>query len=134
MLRVKEMHDKIAAQAADLEVWNKTLERRVADQLSQIERVSRLKRLLAPQIAELIVADSNERVLQSHRRDETCAASRVLQKTRSPKKSSHCWTNTMPIWVPSFINTRGLWNAFQGMGSWSCLMTHCLARILRCAR
>jgi len=69
MLRVKEMHDKIAAQAADLATWNKTLEQRVSDQLSQIERVSRLKRFLAPQIAELIVAGDNEHVLRSHRRD-----------------------------------------------------------------
>jgi class 3 adenylate cyclase len=69
MLRVKEMHDKIAAQAADLATWNKTLEQRVSDQLSQIERVSRLKRFLAPQIAELIIAEDNEHVLRSHRRD-----------------------------------------------------------------
>lgn len=71
MLRVKEMHDRIAAQAADLATWNKTLEQRVAEQLAQIERVSRLKRFLAPQVAELIVAESNERVLQSHRREIT---------------------------------------------------------------
>jgi adenylate cyclase len=71
MLRVKEMHDKIAAQAADLASWNRTLEIRVADQLGQIERVSRLKRFLAPQIAELIIAGCNEQVLESHRREIT---------------------------------------------------------------
>jgi adenylate cyclase len=71
MLRVKEMHDKIAAQAADLATWNKTLEDRVADQLGQIERVSRLKRFLAPQVAELIVAEHNEQILESHRREIT---------------------------------------------------------------
>jgi adenylate cyclase len=71
MLRVKEMHDKIAAQAADLATWNRTLEKRVADQLDQIERVSRLKRFLAPQVAELIVAESNEHILESHRREIT---------------------------------------------------------------
>jgi adenylate cyclase len=71
MLRVKEMHDKIVAQADDLATWNKTLEKRVADQLGQIERVSRLKRFLAPQVAELIVAESNEQILESHRREIT---------------------------------------------------------------
>jgi adenylate cyclase len=71
MLRVKEMHDRIATQAADLATWNRTLEQRVAEQLTQIERVSRLKRFLAPQVAELIVAEGNERVLQSHRREIT---------------------------------------------------------------
>ncbi|MGB7832400.1 MAG: response regulator [Xanthobacteraceae bacterium] len=71
MLRVKEMHDKIVAQADDLATWNRTLEKRVADQLGQIERVSRLKRFLAPQVAELIVAESNEQILESHRREIT---------------------------------------------------------------
>ena len=71
MLRVKEMHDKIVAQADDLATWNRNLEKRVADQLGQIERVSRLKRFLAPQVAELIVAESNEQILESHRREIT---------------------------------------------------------------
>ena len=44
MLRVKELYDKVADQAADLAKWNKTLEERVADQLAQIERAGRLKR------------------------------------------------------------------------------------------
>jgi class 3 adenylate cyclase len=71
MLRVKELHDKVAAQAADLATWNKTLEQRVADQLKQIERSDRLKRFLAPQIAEVILSEGNEKVLESHRRDIT---------------------------------------------------------------
>jgi adenylate cyclase len=69
MLRVKELHDKIASQAADLAKWNKTLEERVADQLTQIERAGRLKRFLAPQIAELVLNDGDDKVLESHRRD-----------------------------------------------------------------
>ena len=71
MLRVKELHDKVAAQAADLASWNKTLEQRVADQLKQIERSDRLKRFLAPQIADLILSEGNEKVLESHRREIT---------------------------------------------------------------
>jgi class 3 adenylate cyclase len=71
MLRVKELHDKIAAQAVDLATWNKTLEQRVADQLSQIERAGRLKRFLAPQVAELVLGEGNEHLLDSHRRDVT---------------------------------------------------------------
>jgi adenylate cyclase len=71
MLRIKEMHDKIASQAADLALWNKTLEQRVADQLKQIERIGRLKRFLAPQIAELIVEEGKEQILESHRQEVT---------------------------------------------------------------
>src|SRR6185369_10112290 len=71
MLRVKELHDQITCQAADLARWNKTLEQRVADQLSQLERASRLKRFLAPQVAELVLNKENEHLLDSHRRDVT---------------------------------------------------------------
>jgi adenylate cyclase len=70
VLRIKELHDTVTAQAADLASWNKTLEQRVADQITEIERVGRLKRFLAPQVAELILSSGgDERILESHRRD-----------------------------------------------------------------
>jgi len=69
VLRIKELHDTVTAQATDLASWNKTLEQRVADQVTEIERVGRLKRFLAPQVAELILSSGSEKVLESHRRD-----------------------------------------------------------------
>jgi adenylate cyclase len=69
VLRLKALHDQVQAQAADLATWNRTLEQRVTDQVAEIERVSRLKRFLAPQIAELVLSSGDERVLESHRRD-----------------------------------------------------------------
>lgn len=71
MLRVKELTDQVQAQAADLAQWNRTLEQRVEEQLTQIERMSRLKRFLPPQVAELIMTSGDERLLDSHRRDVT---------------------------------------------------------------
>ncbi|HWL92145.1 MAG TPA: response regulator [Phycisphaerae bacterium] len=68
MLRFKALHDKVHAQAADLADWNRTLEARVASQLSEIERAQQLKRFLPPQVAELI-ANGNTDALKSHRRD-----------------------------------------------------------------
>src|SRR2546421_181579 len=62
-------HAQVQAQAAELAVWNKTLEERVAAQLVEIERMARLKRFFAPSLAELIVSSGNERILESHRRD-----------------------------------------------------------------
>jgi len=41
------------------------------DQLSQLERASRLRRFLAPQVAELVLDKDNEHLLDSHRRDVT---------------------------------------------------------------
>lgn len=63
MLRLKTLHDEIA----DL---NTSLERRVAKQVDEIQRVSRLKRFLAPQVAEAILRSPDaETALKSHRRD-----------------------------------------------------------------
>jgi len=69
VLRLKALHDQVQAQAADLATWNRTLEQRVADQVAEIERVGRLKRFLAPQIAELVLSSGDGRMLESHRRD-----------------------------------------------------------------
>ncbi len=70
-LERKQLLDQVRTQAADLATWNHTLEQRVADQLAEIERVGRLKRFLSPQIAEIVMAKGNERLLESHRRDIT---------------------------------------------------------------
>jgi class 3 adenylate cyclase len=77
ILRIKALHDtveeqatRLRAQAAELADWNRTLEQRVAEQLGEIERVSRLKRFLPPQLAEMVIAASDdEHLLESHRRD-----------------------------------------------------------------
>jgi len=70
VLRLKALHDQVMGQAAELSQWNRTLEQRVADQLQELERASRLKRFLAPQVADLI-SSGDERVLDGHRRDVT---------------------------------------------------------------
>jgi len=69
MLRIKALHDTVQQQAAELAAWNRTLEERVAAQLDEIEKVGRLKRFLAPQLAEMIVSSGDEGILDSHRRD-----------------------------------------------------------------
>jgi class 3 adenylate cyclase len=45
------------------------LEERVTAQVNQLERMNRLKRFLAPSLAELIVSTGDESILESHRRD-----------------------------------------------------------------
>jgi class 3 adenylate cyclase len=76
MLRIKALHDtvreqaqRLELQAAELASWNQTLEARVAAQVSEIERIGRLKRFLAPQLAETIIAAGGEAILERHRRD-----------------------------------------------------------------
>jgi class 3 adenylate cyclase len=67
--REAALNRRLAEAQAELEQWNRTLEERVAAQLGQIQRMGRLKRFLAPSLAELIVSSGDESILQSHRRD-----------------------------------------------------------------
>lgn len=71
LLRIKELYETVQTQAAQLAEWNKTLEQRVAEQLAELERISRLKRFFSHQLAELIVSSGDERFLESHRREIT---------------------------------------------------------------
>jgi class 3 adenylate cyclase len=71
MLRIKDLHDRAKGQAAELAALNESLERRVADQVLQIERAGRLKRFLSPQIVDLVLASPTLEALESHRREVT---------------------------------------------------------------
>jgi adenylate cyclase len=71
VLRLKSLHDRVVAQAADLASWNETLEQRVTRQVEEIQRIGRLKHFLPPQIAQLVVSGGQERALESHRRAVT---------------------------------------------------------------
>jgi class 3 adenylate cyclase len=55
----------------DLNKLNQQLEQRVTDQVSEIERMGRLRRFLPAQVADLIVASGAEKQLESHRREIT---------------------------------------------------------------
>ncbi|RWC55233.1 response regulator [Mesorhizobium sp.] len=79
MLRQKALHDTVASQAkrledqaAQLSDWNRSLEQTVAEQVTELERMARLRRFLPEQVADLIVAAGNgDALLQSHRREVT---------------------------------------------------------------
>ena len=62
---LSELHQR-TDEVAEL---NRGLEARVAEQVEELGRVERLKRFLAPQLAELIVSQGDEKILESHRRE-----------------------------------------------------------------
>lgn len=69
---VRAQADKLREQTEQLKDWNKSLEERVATQLGEIERIRKLERFLAPQVAQLIASsDSPEGLLTSQRREVT---------------------------------------------------------------
>lgn len=69
LLRIKAYHDQVQAQARELQEWSLTLERRVEEGVLQVEKLSRMKRFLSPQVAELVVGAGAS--LKSHRAEIT---------------------------------------------------------------
>jgi class 3 adenylate cyclase len=61
--------NELRARTEEIAGWNRELEARVAAQLAEIERTGKLRRFLAPQLADLIVAQGDESILESHRRE-----------------------------------------------------------------
>jgi adenylate cyclase len=70
-LEKKRLRDQEVQLRGQLEEWNKTLEKRVQEQVRQLERLERLKRFFSPQLAELIVSGDAEDPLKTHRREIT---------------------------------------------------------------
>ena len=68
---LRERTEQVEAQSQELVKLNQQLEQRVTDQVGEIERMSRLRRFLPPQVADLIVASGSEKQLESHRREIT---------------------------------------------------------------
>ena len=68
---LRESNNQLEAQSQEVVKLNQQLEQRVADQVSEIERMGRLRRFLPRQVADLIVASGTEKQLESHRREIT---------------------------------------------------------------
>jgi len=59
----------VQAQAAQLKEWNEKLEERVREQVSQLDRLGRLKGFFSAPLAEAIVSGGADELLKPHRRE-----------------------------------------------------------------
>jgi len=64
LLRVKQLHDELAA-------LNAGLEKRVAEQVAEIGRLARLQRFVSPRVGELILSGEVDDPLKTRRREIT---------------------------------------------------------------
>jgi class 3 adenylate cyclase len=64
LLRVKALHDEVTS-------LNAGLEKRVAEQVGEIERLARLKRFVSPRVGDLILAGEVDDPMKTHRREIT---------------------------------------------------------------
>lgn len=71
LLRIKIFHDTVQTQAAQLTEMNAGLERRVQQQIIELQRLAQLKRFFPPYLAERIVAGDIDDPLATHRREVT---------------------------------------------------------------
>jgi adenylate cyclase len=62
MLRIKALHDEVLT-------LNEGLAAKVRDQVEELERVGRLRRFLAPQVAQAIVSAGEDTMLEKRRRE-----------------------------------------------------------------
>lgn len=64
LLRVKTLYDQLAE-------LNASLEKRVAEQVAELERLARLKRFVSPRVGELILSGEVEDPMKTHRKEIT---------------------------------------------------------------
>ena len=69
LLRIKGYHDTIQDQARELTAWNADLEARVSEQVAELDRLTRLRRFLSPQVADLVVSAGEDWLFDTHRRE-----------------------------------------------------------------
>jgi adenylate cyclase len=68
LIRIKHYYDTIESQRAELAELNSNLEARVAEQVEELERLTRLRRFLSPTLADLVLSQGDS-ILESHRRE-----------------------------------------------------------------
>src|SRR5258706_11550347 len=73
LLRIRALHAKVEDQARQLAEWNSRLEERVTEQVSQLDRLARLKRFLSPKVVDLIVTGQLDDPMLTRRREVVVA-------------------------------------------------------------
>ncbi len=73
LLRIKQFHDTVQQQAAELAELNSDLARRVQEQLAELQRLAQLKRFFPAHVAQRIVSGDVDDPLATHRREVTIA-------------------------------------------------------------
>ena len=111
MLRMKELHDQVRAQAAELAAWNGRSRSASSSSSRKIERMDRLKRFLPPQVAELIVSSGDEQRARkpSARRHRgvlrPARLHRLLRNVRARRGDEHAARISRDASAPSFTSS-----------------------------
>jgi class 3 adenylate cyclase len=66
------LNRRVRNQAGEIDALNRDLERKVEHQGYEIGRLARLKQFLPPQVADLVVSEGSDKLLDTHRRYVAC--------------------------------------------------------------
>jgi len=69
LLRIRTLIKTVERQTEELEEWNRTLEEKVQDKVKEVERLTRFRRFLSPQVADVVLSSGGDNMLRSHRRE-----------------------------------------------------------------
>ena len=69
LLRIKSLYDTVQRQSSELAQWNQTLETRVTEQVSELDRLSKLRRFVSPRVCDLILAGEVDDLHKVRRRE-----------------------------------------------------------------
>jgi GAF domain-containing protein len=120
---LRERTSQLEMQSQEVVKLNQQLEQRVANQVGEIERMSRLRRFLPPQVADLIVASggrSSWRAIgvRSRLSSATCAASPASLKAPTRKTLWLCCVSITWRLARSLSGIAARSNDMRATGSW----------------
>lgn len=126
MLRLKAHYDaaqarvtELAAQVAEGAAWSRRLERQVQAQMAELERLGRLKRFVAPPLAEVVVAAGSEHLLPRQRREVAvvCGALQgfaAVAATATPERVIEILQDYYRVLGPPIVQAEGTVESLAG--------------------
>jgi adenylate cyclase len=119
MLRLKARHDRAHAQAAEGTAWSRQLERQVQAQMAELARLGRLKHVVSPLLAELVVSAGGESLRHPQRREVTvvCCALQGFSAwaaTAAPAQVIEVLRDHHQALGPPIVQAEGTLESFAG--------------------
>ena len=121
MLRIKDAQQELVEVNKRLDELNQNLEKKVTEQVCELERVNRLRRFLSPEIANRITAESSDEILSEHRREITVVFLDLrnftsFSESASPQEVIHTIRELHELVGPIIFRYRGTLERFTGDG------------------
>ncbi|HLQ33378.1 MAG TPA: response regulator [Chloroflexota bacterium] len=121
LLRVKEYHDRVEAQAKEMADLNLALAAKVQEQMTELERLNQLRRFLPPQLLEEVAKPGGEALLESHRRQIAVVFTDLrgftsFAETAEPEEVMHALRDYHQVLGPLVQRHNGTVGFFSGDG------------------